>query len=46
MTTLRSLPGDLADRLIYDTAVESGWQLVTKDGRMRNHQRTDPVAIW
>lgn len=42
----RSFPGDPADRLIYATALESGWQLVTKDGRMREHQHTHPVAIW
>lgn len=42
----RSFPGDPADRLIYATAIESGWQLVTKDGRMRKHQHTHPVAIW
>ena len=42
----RSFPGDPADRLIYATALESGWQLVTKDGRMRKHQHTHPVTIW
>lgn len=26
-------PGDTADRVIYATAVENGWQLLTKDRR-------------
>ena len=42
----RTFPGDPADRLIYATAIESGWQLVTKDGRMRKHQHTHPIVIW
>ncbi|MDE0498525.1 MAG: PIN domain-containing protein [Acidimicrobiaceae bacterium] len=41
-----SFPSDPADRMIYATAIESGWQLVTKDGRMRQHQHTHPVTIW
>lgn len=41
-----SFPGDPADRLIYATAVENGWQLVTKDRRMREHRHGQPVAIW
>ena len=41
-----SFPGDPADRIIYATAVESGWQLVTKDKRMREHQHTHPITIW
>lgn len=39
-----SFPGDPADRLIYATAVEHGLQLVTKDSRLRRHNRT--VAVW
>ena len=43
----RTFPGDPADRLIYATAIEHGWQLVTKDTRLRRH-RTSPSAatIW
>jgi PIN domain nuclease of toxin-antitoxin system len=41
-----SFPGDPADRLIYATAVEHGWQLVTKDARMRGHRHPRKVAVW
>jgi PIN domain nuclease of toxin-antitoxin system len=41
-----SFPGDPADRMIYATAVERGWELVTKDRRLRNHRHPRPVAIW
>jgi PIN domain nuclease of toxin-antitoxin system len=41
-----SFPGDPADRLIYATAVEHGWLLVTKDRRLRNHRYPRPVTIW
>jgi PIN domain nuclease of toxin-antitoxin system len=41
-----SFPGDPADRLIYATAVEHGWPLVTKDKRMRGHRGPRPVAVW
>jgi len=41
-----SFPGDPADRLIYATAVEQGWRLVTKDRRLRDHRAPRPVAIW
>lgn len=39
-------PGDPADRLIYATAVERGWRLVTKDARLRNHSHPRPVTVW
>ncbi len=39
-------PGDPADRLIYATAVEHGWPLVTKDQRLRNHRYPRPVTVW
>ena len=42
----RSFPGDPADRLIYATAVEHGWPLVTKDQRLRQQQAPRPVAVW
>lgn len=41
-----SFPGDPADRLIYATAVESGWRLVTKDQRLRAYRHPRPVTIW
>jgi PIN domain nuclease of toxin-antitoxin system len=41
-----SFPGDPADRMIYATAVERGWELVTKDRRLHNHRHPRPVAIW
>ncbi len=41
-----SFPGDPADRLIYATAVEHGWSLVTKDWRLRDHRHPKPVAVW
>lgn len=41
-----SFPGDPADRLIYATAVESGWRLVTKDRRLRDHPHPRAVAVW
>jgi PIN domain nuclease of toxin-antitoxin system len=37
---------DPADRLIHATAVEHGWQLVTKDGRLRKHRDPRPLAVW
>lgn len=41
-----SFPGDPADRLIYATAIEHGWQLVTKDRKLRRHRHPRPVAVW
>jgi len=41
-----SFPGDPADRLIYATAIEHGWRLVTKDGRLRAHRHPRPIAVW
>ena len=41
-----SFPGDPADRLIYATAVENGWPLITKDRRLRDHRHPRPVALW
>ena len=39
-------PGDPADRLIYATAVEQGWPLVTKDAALRRHRYPRPVTLW
>jgi len=41
-----SFPGDPADRIIYATAIEQGWQIVTKDGRLRGHRHPRPLTIW
>lgn len=42
-----TFPSDPADRLIYATAVESGWPLVTKDARIRSHRGSPSVpTIW
>lgn len=38
--------GDPADRLIYATAVENGWQLVTKDRKLRSHRHPRRITIW
>ncbi len=41
-----SFPGDPADRLIYATAIENGWRLITKDRRLHTHRHPHPVALW
>ena len=41
-----SFPGDPADRIIYATAIEHGWQLVTKDQHLRDHRYHRPLTIW
>jgi PIN domain nuclease of toxin-antitoxin system len=41
-----SFPGDPADRLIYATAIECGWRLVTKDARLRAHRHPRPLVLW
>jgi PIN domain nuclease of toxin-antitoxin system len=41
-----SFPGDPTDRLIYATAIENGWRLITKDERLRSHRHPRPVAVW
>lgn len=41
-----SFPGDPADRLIYATAIEHGWQLITKDRKLRSHRHPRSVAVW
>jgi PIN domain nuclease of toxin-antitoxin system len=41
-----AFPGDPADRLIYATALEHGWRLVTKDIRMRNHPQPRDITVW
>jgi PIN domain nuclease of toxin-antitoxin system len=41
-----SFPGDPADRLIYATAVERGWLLITKDRRLRRHRHPHEITVW
>lgn len=41
-----SFPGDPADRLIYATAIEHGWPLVSKDERMRRHKHPRRLVVW
>lgn len=41
-----SFPGDPADRLIYATAIEHGWNLVTKDERLHAHPHPRPLTVW
>ena len=41
-----SFPGDPADRLIYATAIEHGWRLITKDRKLRAHRHPRPLALW
>jgi PIN domain nuclease of toxin-antitoxin system len=39
-------PRDPVDRLIYATAVEHGYRLVTKDGLLHEHDPGGTVVIW
>ncbi len=39
-------PGDPADRLIFATAIEQGWRLVTKDQRLRRHRHPRSPVVW
>ncbi len=41
-----SFPGDPADRLIFATALEQGWRLVTKDRRLRDHPQPHSITVW
>jgi PIN domain nuclease of toxin-antitoxin system len=41
-----SFPGDPADRIIYATAVDRTWPLVTKDQRLRRYKHPRRVAVW
>lgn len=41
-----TFPGDPADRIIYATAIENGYELVTKDQRLRSHKHPTPITIW
>jgi PIN domain nuclease of toxin-antitoxin system len=41
-----SFPSDPADRLIYATAIEHGWRLVTKDDRLRLQRHPREITVW
>lgn len=41
-----TFPGDPADRIIYATAIENGWQVVTKDARLRAHRYPRQMTVW
>ena len=41
-----TFPGDPADRIIYATAIQHGWQIVTKDARLRAHKHPRPITVW
>jgi len=39
-------PGDPADRLIYATAVEHGFKLLTKDRAITQHDEPHSLVVW
>lgn len=39
-------PSDPADRLIWATAIENGWRLVTRDQRLHDLDRERAVVVW
>lgn len=41
-----SFPGDPADRLIYATAIEHNFRLVTKDKAILTHPGPRSLAVW
>lgn len=41
-----TFPGDLADRLIYATALQTGYRLITKDRKLRGHRHPHSVTLW
>jgi PIN domain nuclease of toxin-antitoxin system len=41
-----SFPRDPVDRLIYATALEHGWRLVSKDQRFHDHDPNGVVVVW
>jgi len=42
----RRFPGDPSDRLIYATAIEMGWPLVTRDEALRAFPHDLRVTLW
>lgn len=41
-----AFPGDPADRIIYATAIEFGWTLLTKDRALRSHRHPSEITLW
>ncbi len=41
-----TFPGDPADRIIYATAIEHGWRLLTKDQALRSHRHPSERTVW
>jgi len=41
-----SFPRDPTDRIIYATAIQYGWKLVTKDEQLRAHRHSTEVTVW
>lgn len=41
-----TFPGDPADRLIFATAIERGWPLITKDQKLRAHRHPRRITVW
>ena len=41
-----SFPRDPADRLIYATAIENGWMLITKDEQLRAYAQPAVETVW
>jgi PIN domain nuclease of toxin-antitoxin system len=41
-----TFPADPSDRLIYSTATENGWRLITKDRKLRRYTHPHPVTLW
>ncbi len=41
-----TFPNDPSDRIIYATAIETGWRLITKDERLREHKHPRQITIW
>jgi len=41
-----SFPGDPADRLIFATAVESGFRLISRDQKLRSYPQPRQVVVW
>jgi PIN domain nuclease of toxin-antitoxin system len=46
VTLPSTFPGDPQDRLIYATAIENGWDLVSKDELMHRHSQPGMNVIW
>ena len=41
-----SFPSDPADRVIFATAIEHRWKLVTKDERILRYKHPTKIAVW